>query len=452
MNYTREVAAFTSEIYFDELPKSVVERVKLCILDIIGCALAGSEFPISNIIQNFIKESGGRPEASVINGACKVPASNAIFSNVMLATSAGISDTHLESSCHPGRAAIFASLAAAEKKGATGKDLITATAVGYEVAILICQALGPFSVYKKGFHSSMLGLPFGSAASTGKILKLDENQMINAFGLIDLWEPRMKAKALKESDSFFIKYAGSAQNGFLAALLAQKGVAGFTRVLDDEEGFYRIFSDKYDLTKLTRNLGEKFEIMNVCFKKYACCHHIEPAIDALFAISNEFKSKEIKQINVRVPSVCYHTITSEEIIPPTSISAMFNGRYLMAVAALREDLFRRYRIFDYLDKMRNNPEVKELAQKVKLISDPHLDKIYPDLWAAIVEVKTESGKVSNRIDLDPKKNQADREEVENKFLEITSLTMDRKKAVKIIETVHRLEEIEDIAEITDLLR
>ena len=452
LDSTKKLAEFSSRIVFDELPEGVIEKAKLCFLDALGCASAGSLFSISKIVIKMVRESGGRPEATVIGEAAKIPALNAVFSNVFMASSSGISDTHFESSCHPGRAVVFACLAAGEMCNSTGKDLITALVVGYETATRICMALGPLSVYRRGFHSSMLGLPFGCAASTGKILKLDEDQMVHAFGLVDVYEPRLKAKALKVSPSFFLKYARSAQNGFYAALLAQRGVEGFTKVFDDEDGFYKIFSDRYDVGALTENIGDTFTIEDICFKKYATCHHIEPALDAFFDLSGEFSPEEIDHIVVRVPPVCYDTINAPEIIPSNAISAMFSGRYLLAVAVLKKKLFTNYRIYDYLDTMRTSSEVEEMARKVKILPDPVLEVIYPGIWAASIEVKTKRGNVTNRVDLDPKKNQAGRADAENKFLKITDSTMKKGHSRKILETVKNLERIKDINEIARLLK
>jgi 2-methylcitrate dehydratase PrpD len=176
------LARFSTELTYDKIPPSVIDYIKLCLLDILGCGLSGSALTRPKNIADFVREQGGRAEASVWGHDLKVPASNAALVNGTAVHSFELDDLHKTSIVHPG-GVIPSALAMAEQiGGCDGKAFLTAVVAGYEVAIRVGIRVGSFHL-QRGFHPTGTNGAFGAGAAAGKILGLDGREMLHASGI-----------------------------------------------------------------------------------------------------------------------------------------------------------------------------------------------------------------------------------------------------------------------------
>jgi len=450
--YTDKMAEYLATVTPDALPAAVVECAKAHILDTLGCAIVGRSLPMAATVSNYVHRCGGTPEASVVGAPQRAPLESAVLANAMMAAATGISDTHLGASCHAGSGVLFCTLAAAENVKASGREVILAVVLGYEVAARLAMALGPAELYRRGFHPSMFGLPFGCAVATAKVLGSDKARMAQTLSLVDLWDPRKRVRLLKASPYYFFKYAGSAVNGLRAGAFAQNGVEGVPDALDDEEGLFRPFSTCYDQALLTRGLGASYEIVNVVCKKYACCHNLEPAIDAVLELVSGGPLGAIDGICVKVPTAAYATVRPVAEMPKNEAAAMFHGGYLMAVAALMGTSLKHYRLREYLETLRKDDRIADLARRVHIAPDSALDEIYPEVWSADVEVHARGEVYKKRVDMHPRKSALDYDGIRDKFARMCAGQAPQRVVDRLAEVAGRLECLPSVHELTALLR
>ena len=191
-------------------------------------------------------------------------------------------DVHNGSVFHPGAVVFPPALAVAQSLGSSGRDLLTAAVVGYEVGIRVGEFLG--RSHYKVFHTTGTAGTVAAAAATGRLLGLSPDVMQHAFGsagtqAAGLWEFLRDA-----ADSKQLHTAKAAADGLLAAYLAQDGFTGARRILEGAQGMAAGMSTDADPARLTDRLGERWALTETSFKWHAACRHTHPAADALLKI------------------------------------------------------------------------------------------------------------------------------------------------------------------------
>ena len=257
MDLSRALANYSVGMTYEKLPPDVISFTKLCILDYFGSAIAGSDKPPIQMISDLIKEMGGTEQANLFTGG-KSSVLQAALLNGASSHVVELDDIHKGSIIHAATVVIPAALAIAEWKELSGKELITAIVVGYEVCYRIGEAVSPSHYYY--WHNTATCGTFGAAIAAAKLLQLTEEETIHALGnagtqAAGLWEFIEDGAMTKQL------HAGkAAMNGVLAALLAQKGFTGPLKILEGNRGFFKAMSDEYDTTKITKSLGSEFKI------------------------------------------------------------------------------------------------------------------------------------------------------------------------------------------------
>ena len=248
---TQKLVNFAVDTKFEELPLDAVHEAKRCILDCIGCALAGLDTNKGKYAIQLARRLGGQPESTIIGVGDKVSVSNAAFANAELINALDFdvgSDPHHAPPC-----LIPANLAMVEYTGASGKDLILSFVVGAEISARLAAGLpvmlkrsetGAWELSPGHGHGCC---SIGAAASVGKILKFDSEKMSHAFGISAFAAPVPTYARWSQSPPVpMTKYAfigWTSMAGVTSALLADTGFTGDTTVLDGEYGFWRFHSN-----------------------------------------------------------------------------------------------------------------------------------------------------------------------------------------------------------------
>ncbi|NVM23282.1 MAG: MmgE/PrpD family protein, partial [Desulfobacterales bacterium] len=261
------MARIITDTNYKDLSKEVVNKTKLCILDFLGVAIIGSKSRIGRIIIDLTREFNEKALATVIGTNLNVSPPSATLANSIMAHSYEFDDT---GPGHPGCIIIPAALSLAEQ-GAGGKDLITATVLGYEVMGRIGVAMRipgrRVTPRLRGFHSFTAQGVFGAAAAAGKIIGLDSAQMVDALGIAGTQSSGLAESINVGAMTKPFDAGRASQSGVYSALLAGRGLKGSHTILEGRDGFYRAFSPNgYDVSKVTKNLGESFQIMDTFFK------------------------------------------------------------------------------------------------------------------------------------------------------------------------------------------
>ena len=442
---SERLAEFIRDTTVEKLPPAVIEMAKLCLLDWLGSAIAGSITRPIRIFVEVTKGLGGRPQATLIPDGSKTSCHLAAFVNAAASHVVEMDDLHKPSVLHPAAPVIPAALAIAERDGISGGELLAAIVAGYEVAIRAGKAVGPTHYHY--WHTTGTCGVFGAAAAVGKLLRLTKEQLISALGTAGtqasgLWEFLVDGVMSKQ-----LHPAKAAADGLLSALLAEKGFTGATRIFEGEKGFCGATSEKPDLTQLTEGLGDgSYQILENSFKAHAACYHIHSTIDAVLSIKGQYhlKLNEIKKIHVRLYSAAVELL--EKVEPANPYAAKFSIPYCVAAALLQG----RVDLDDFNEEALKDSTMRHLMSTVELKRDPELDRVYPEKWPAVVAVETVTGRwLETRVDYpkgDPK-NPMSREELIEKFHRLTGLRIPEASRHLLIErslTLDTLPNVQDL--------
>jgi aconitate decarboxylase len=451
--YTRRLADFAFDLRFGDIPKDVIDHLKLCILDTLGCGIFGSTTQWGMILWDYIHASDKNEESTIWGTPFRSSASNAALVNGTMVHGFELDDLHSMAPSHPGSVVVTSALATAEHKGkVNGKDFLTAVAIGYELLIRLAYCCG-FSMFKRGLHSTGACGTVGSAAASAKILELDKEKMLNALAI----SATSPSGLICAQYGAMVKrlFAGkAAQTGVVGAELASRGFTGSKDVLEAEFGgfFSALCGNDDDLTKLTVKLGKEYKIKGVGFKKYPCVGTNLSALDAVREImdKNAFNVESIKRIRVKVNDFI-KAHSGWKYKPEGIMSAQMNMYYCIAIMLIEGDCS----VDQFLEGKLSDPQVLKLVKLIDVLVDPQMNKLpITKRWASTVEIDLKTGKrFSLRVDY-PRgsvKNPMSYEEIKEKFRKLAQKKISIAKANSIIATVERLEELKDIGELAGLL-
>ena len=285
MEITRQLAHFGTDTKWEDLPPRIVKETKLILMDTVGCALGALATEKGKINVALAKRYGGPPESSIIGVGDKVACSNAAFANGELFITLDYSN--IMAGGHDGVYVVPTILAIAESTGASGKDLVLSTAIGFETSARIARAVGRHNITPEAVQRQRTAQPglmgnaysnFGAAAGAGRLMKFDEDKMLHALGVAGhLCMVLSYSRWGFGKDRYMAKYAvpGWQSTGAVAAtLLADMGYTGDTTVLDDpEHGFAHFvgFKNWYP-DEITDKLGTEWCFdFRLHYKPYPCC-------------------------------------------------------------------------------------------------------------------------------------------------------------------------------------
>jgi 2-methylcitrate dehydratase PrpD len=450
-NYTRALASFASGLQFEQLSEALVMQFKKYLLDGIGCGFHGASQPCARIMNEFIKEQGGKHEATLWLQDFQGPSASVALGLGVMIHGFDFDDYH-NAKVHPGAPVIPAVITVGESTGASGKDVLKAMVAGYETMIRVSLATGPNSSRLKGWHLTGTTGTFGAAAAAGNMLRLSDEQMANALGLAGTQSAGLWAFTADGAMSKRFHPGRSAQSGVMAAMIARMGFTGPTQILEAlDGGFCWATSDQVDFSLITGGLGVQFLSGETNIKPYACCASAHSAVDALLALKEKhsFLPDQVEHVIIKTANVI-KVQCGFEYHAKGVVEAQMSLQYIAAVvilegAALLEQ-FRESKII--------NSKVVEMARRVQVIVDPEIDKWYPKRFSNRVEVILKNGqRYEKQIDY-PKgsiEQPMSFDEVAAKFRSLAGGVVSKTRTEDIIHRVGILEELGNIRELTTLL-
>lgn len=370
---TQQLATFASSLMFEELPKEVIEKAKLCILDTLGCCIFGASLPSLDKLASVAETEGCSPKATVFGRSLRTSPSWAALLNGTSAHAFQFDEIHIESTLHPGSLALPAAFALAELTDRTGRDLITAVVAGYEVGLRVGLALRG-GMFKSGFHNQGTTGVFVAAAAGARMLGLNAYQTMQAFGIA----ASQAAGLMAVQDGAMTKafHCGrAAQSGVYAALLAQQGYTGITNVLDGAYGtFFSAFVEEWSSEALTRDLGSEWTILRVGFKPAPASNGSITAMTGVDRIMREhgLRADEIDSVTAFVSDNTLHHC-GWPYVPDrvqSVLSAQMNLRYGIAVMALD----REAGVEQFGEARIRDPSIFNFIERIEVQHDPRFDQ------------------------------------------------------------------------------
>lgn len=446
-------AQFALNLEYDTIPSDAVKEAKRFLLDSIGCALAAVNNEDMDNAFEYIKGLGGHTQSTIIGHGHKTNLPNATLMNALLIRALDYNDIYWEQDpSHPSDI-IPAALTPGEYMGSSGKDIIAAIVLAYELEIRMCLTAHP-GVREVGWHHATL-TQFVSPVVAGKILELTENQITAAVGISGSSHCTfggVVAGALTNMKNTADPMATEA--GVRAALLAQTGYTGPVEIFEGKEGLFEVINNvKWKKSILTDNLGEKFLITQCEYKAFPTEALTHQPITAVLHVMNKHSidPKNVKEVVIETTTRGADILSDpSKYRPTTKETADHSLPYCIAVAVAKGNVLPS----DFEEEALKDPLVKELIQKVKVKANPEIDDLFPQVKRAICTIITQDGKeYTNQEDFAKGSTEYPMtdEELISKFKANAAEKMSENHIDQVVDATFNLEKFTDIAEYVELL-
>ncbi len=452
---TTQLATFAAQLRFDAIPTPVIRKTEDLLVDWFGSCLAGKGARAVESIARFaasMAPQGGTAQV-LVNRSQTSP----YFAAMVNAAASHVveqDDVHNGSVFHPATVVFPVALAVAQTLGSSGKQMLAASVVGYEVGIRVGEFLG--RSHYKVFHTTGTAGTLAAAATAGSLLGLNAAQMQHALGsagtqAAGLWEFLRTA-----ADSKQLHTAHAAAAGLMSAYLAKDGFTGAAQILEGPQGMAAGMSSDADVAKLTDGIEngakdgsvKRWATVETSFKYHACCRHTHPAADALLQVmkANHLQPQDIARVVTHV-----HQGAIDVLGPVVNPGTVHQSKFSMGTTLALVARFGHAGLAEF-DAHFNDALTVALRERVEMALDVEVDAAYPRRWIGKVTVTTTDGRtLPGRVD-EPKGdpgNTLSRDEISAKALRLAAysggatpgemqLALDRLWSVAHIARVGRL--------------
>jgi 2-methylcitrate dehydratase PrpD len=450
----RRLAEFAASLAFDDIPKGVLHRGKLLILDALGCGLASNAYGFSDVAVAGAAALGGEGPCSVIGRNLRLPVRDAALVNGMLIHGLDFDDTHLNSIIHATAACLPCALSFGESRGIDGKTFLVAYAAGMETAIRVgAAAKGGF--HHAGFHATGLVAHFSSAVVAARLLGLSADGIVAAQGIAASTASGVQVFLEEGAWTKRMHPGWAAVGGITAAVLASKGFKAPSRPYEGRFGFFDTHiqhpSASIDVGAELNSLGEVWELAETAIKPYPVCHFIHGCADAAIELYSQIDAAEIAGVEAYLPRDTMPIVAepaAAKTNPTNEYEAKFSAPFVIATCLIKG----AFGLADLMPAALKDPVVLDLTRRVTCKIDP--DTAFPAYFSGGVRVTLKDGKSlfrHVRINSGAGERALDAETVSKKFLTSATLSVTLAQAERIRDAVLSLETHSAI-EIAALLR
>lgn len=445
---TRLLAEHLRGIRYERLSPHCVEAAKMCVQDLVGTAIAGSQKQETKIWRVYCAAKPSLPQAALfaphfpLVSAEQAAAVNAVAGHVM-----DLDDVHNASITHLGVLTVPTAFALGQRLGKSGRDLLAAITAGYEIGARVGACINPSS-YRYWHTTGVVG-GLSSAVTAASLLELSEEQLLDCLGsagtqAAGLWEFLASGAMSK-----VLHTANANLCGLRSAELAGLGFTGAHTILEGERGLVRALAPEYHLERLTEGFDGPLQIEENSFKPYACCRHTHSADTCVEELLRDrpLDPEEIAEIW----DDTYQTAvsTTDNPYPENGYAAKFSLQFCIAAALLLRDLSDRV----FTEENIRRPEMRRLMDKIRVRADPELEAAFrrePDRWSHRLTIRLYSGEVITRqVDypIGDFKNPFDWRMADQKFAALTDGLLEPACRDRLLDCFHHLEHVENINEI-----
>ena len=452
MTLTETLAHYFTNLYYEAMPVAVADKAKENLIDTLAGAIPGVTLPDVSGMVKVCKQYDSQDSCILWVTNQRASIFTAPLLNGTAAHALEMDDFHPQAKCHMGISVVPAVLCLGEIHHISGKEALTAIATGYEVGLRIAIAVGTASHRLHGWHATSTCGIYGAAAAAAKVLHLSEKEMVSALGIAGtqasgLWAFMADGAGIK-------KFHGghAAQGGVESAILASGGLIGSSYILEAKDGgFFKAVSDTYNCERVIDGVGEKWDILKVGRKPYACCRSMHLSIDGILELKEKYHItiEDIEKIDVFTYEIGVKQC-GVFLVPENRFEATFSIPYGMAVAledgqvGLRE--FRQ-------DKLKD-PRLLALCKKTNVHATKKYTDAYPQNWGCELHVYLKDGRCLKTIVWNGKgssDNPLTKEDLIKKFKSLAGERLSDDHMNKIVAGIYDLDKYEDIADFTALL-
>ena len=444
-DYLDRLAAFVADTRFEDLPPDAIVAARDVVLDTLGAITAGSRLTENANFARLAAEMGGPGKAGIVGHPYRAQPVWATMVNATAGVALEMDEGNRVGGGHPSIHVTPGALAVGEDLGSSGRDVLTAIILGYEVI----SRVGTATQVKAEVHSHGTWGTIGTAAATARLLGFDAAQTRLAMNLAMSMSPANTWTPCLEGATVRNLYPG--RSGFQGIMAAHLSKCGYTAIADGPADLYATFlGDGFDPDAVVEGLGgDTYRIQQNYFKFHACCLYNHPALDAVENLLREspFTAGEVERIVVTAPPIAQ---IMADPAPGNMLAAKFSIPYAVAAAVCHGATD----VSAFLPDKVANTEVRQLARRVEVAGDAEMNLRRYDYPSARVAVQLgdgrslESSVVSQRGDAT---NPASRERLLGKFRALAGETLGDDGVARVIDTAARVETLGSIGELTRLL-
>jgi 2-methylcitrate dehydratase PrpD len=448
MSLAAALARWSSTLHLEDLPQDVIDATRLRVMDVIGLSLAGADTPLGRSTRDAVLALSPPGPCTVIGETHQVGVTFAALANGTFSQALEYDDTHNESIVHMSSPAVAAAVALAETTPVTGRELITAIALGNEISCRV-GSVGSGQFHKRGFHPTGLFAAFGAAALSSRLLGLDAEATARAAGICGSFASGILECWVDGTDTKFLHAGWAAQSGITAAVLARAGATGAVRVFEGRFGFFASHLQQPDplpdFTRLTGGLGRDWESRRSSFKPFPAAHVIHPYIDAILRLrgQHDIRPDDVARIVCPVAPFIVGMVCEpieEKVAPQTRSHCRVSLQYTLAEALHRGRLGKDA----YGDGSRKDPSVLALARRVQYVADPSFPG--PGRFKGAVRVDLHDGRSFETVEEHNRgsaENPMSPADLRAKFDENASGRLSRDARERLADAIARLDTLPD---------
>jgi 2-methylcitrate dehydratase PrpD len=449
MGLTAEIANYITSAKFEDFTPNAVFAARHGIIDCVACALAGAEEDLTKILVGVAQDTGsGDAKSTLIGQGIKASAPMAALVNGAMGHALDYDDIARPFKGHPSVVCLPPALAIGEEIGASGRDVMLAYMIAFEVGCAISTGMGVDYADDLGWHPTAPVGTLSAAAAAARLLGLSAEQTAMALSLA-----ASNACGLRENFGTMTKpfHAGnSSRGGVTSAMLVKRGYQAATTGLEGRFGFMHAFSGGHgeDVNKPLESLGKRFflERPGVTIKKYPCCGSTHNPLDAFFTLRKEKKIdyREVESVDVLVDFDPPRSLIHAD--PHNALEGKFSIQYTIA-AALVDGKVGLGQFEDDRQVMR--PEIRALIPRIRMRRNPGYEG--KPSWVESyneVRIRLKDGTVLSQgqsRDLEGPVVGVTPEGMDMKFRDCASRTLPSASANEALEILHNLEKQPGIA-------
>jgi 2-methylcitrate dehydratase PrpD len=446
------LASYISGTPSRALPAQVTERAKLHLLDTIAAMISGAPLLPGQRALAYVTAMGGTEEATILTTGVRTSAVNAALANGMLAHSDETDDAYYLALVHPGCSIVPAALAMAERERASGRELLRAIVLGYDLCARTSMALGIEHFRSAGHSTHSFGGTFGSAAAAGALARIDVRQARHLLSYaaqqasgLSCW-----ARDVEHVEKAFDFGGMPARNGVTAATMVAAGFTGVEDVFSGDRGFLHAFAPFIRPREFVNGLGRRFDIMQTAIKRWPVGYPIQAPLDALSTLIDRHRilASEVERVHITVDEQGARTVSGRRM-------SDINLQHLTAIMLLDGDISFEA---SHDPARSRDRQVLALKDKVELVGSKVLSKA--KTTQAIVEVtlaRPDGRKAKTvvrhhtRAVLGSATRPMDRADIERKCRPLLEPSLGKRKAQALIDAVWKIDRLPDVRALRKLL-
>lgn len=381
----QRLGGFVYSLSLKDVPSEVVEKAKTCLINGIGIGISCYDTESARIGREVIKgeEAGMSPQkaATIFCDGARASVTGAAFANSALFHGRAQEDTL--GTTHAGTILIPAALALAERNGNSGREVLEAVLAGYEVAGTFDRNISGFTT-PRGFRASPIFGILGCAATASRLLKLTEEQTVNALGFAASFAGGTIECFGAGTMEWRFQVGVASREGIMSALIAKNGGRSAPTAFEGKAGYLNALANTLQNSdKLGRELGKTWEILNVAFKPYPVCAFNQTPSTTTLALVKEkdIDYKKIESIDVRLRPYEANMPGMKYKGPFSTVGAtLMSTPFVVALACIERDVtFAGILQF-------GEPRILELLQRVNVIDDGSMPP-----YSTIIEITMRDG-------------------------------------------------------------